>query len=464
MFEMLYDLSDENLHNDINEKTIKYFPNNKADMAYFSDPNPVYNNKLLDEELKTTRITVNTLERVEIAIRESRYDNYLNDIDPEGNYNKMFRRIKISLDICVPLRFCKRILNKLETRMAKNLRNSFNGLLDLNTKENWNYGNNITAIIRMLSNSKLLTHAAMISSFSNAAQTLKDRTGKSPEEFESFIQSKELKHFDTNIFRNINIEEIEPYSIFLLQELSNISDDIIDFIHTLNYQEIRILEDTAVKLFAIIAFLDNQEDVLKIIAKLIAYYPSFKAAWPVDIKMMDFIMPVNNISNFFYQKLHSQHSNRFYLTFLNNSLNLFHKALIDEDIEYLADKHLHASLNDLEIVDGIFQSFLSLKFFVNSIGLDKITSIVKIIREDNKLNFDPLRRYWAMTSKKQVCLDGNSLPCKKNPHFDELNRLLWFSIKAPEHYLTAALKSILSEHRRAFQELINMVMPYIIIR
>ena len=298
MIKMQYDLSDKTLKSGINSQKMTYLPNLKADEIYFTEKFPNYKKTFLDEELKSVEVKLTTLERMEMVMREIRFDqgylgfNYMNATVKSENYNKTLSSKKSILKNCSKISFCGKHINKLEKRMVKNAIKSYDALADLNIKENWRYGDFSMAFLTTLvssslkivqknnlktlkfipkihnnenlkkHNGRILMDLSMIGFFTNISRVIRDRVGSSSDELEKFLNSKELRYFDQNILRNIDFKKIEPTVISLIDQLrtrrmdgSSIVDDIIDFASDLNYEETRILEDSIIKGLVIASFI-----------------------------------------------------------------------------------------------------------------------------------------------------------------------------------------------------------------
>ncbi len=356
-------------------------------------------------------------------------------------------------------------------------------------------------------NSRILIHSAMLGAFTNISRVLRDRIGRTSKEFHDFLNSKELTHFDSNFLRHVDFDELEPVIRSLLEQLNmprigggSIADDIIDFINSLNYEETRIVEDTLLKTLTISTFLGpnswhfsprsfqgisseearslkiryssiDQGDAFRIFEKILPYYSILKSVWPKRIRFIDFVRGANNIVNFFYRGLFSNYraNNTYFLT-LNDLFKTLVSSFLDRDIIDLAERHLQASLSKREVVHNIYESFLSLKFFTDYLffesrkGLDKIVSLVDILRQDKRLNFDSFRDYLGFTTKKEICINRNELHCRMNSHFDEPTRLIWLGIKDPDHYFTTALESMLFIHHSKLKGLLELTIPHVILK
>ena len=94
-----------------------------------------------------------TLERVEITMRDVRFDmNYLgahykNAVAKAEDYNETVSKKLKMFKTCVGLRFCGKFFSKQQVRMAKNAVAAYPGLLDANKAKEFSYGGYMQALL-----------------------------------------------------------------------------------------------------------------------------------------------------------------------------------------------------------------------------------------------------------------------------------------------------------------------------
>lgn len=281
------------------------------------------------------------MERIEIVIRDVNFDeNYLgahykNAVAKSYNYNEVVESKYKLFNICVKAGFCGKFMSRHEKKMARNAVRTFPSLLQANEGE-FEYGDYMKALLGSVvsssskasqissivkfkknddgfnipwiqtkkqlrkHNGKILSELAMVSAFSNMARWTRDRFARSKDEFDNFINSKNLNYINENFLKNLN-DKVSDVALTNLMDAVGESDgilikDIYSKLNELNYDKLRALEFAAGDLLVVISSLSkldvnfNYEESLGFLTWVIKNYAQFKQAWPKDLDIVDLIL------------------------------------------------------------------------------------------------------------------------------------------------------------------------------
>jgi len=518
----LYDTSDKTLKSNVNRQS-----------TYYVNDSNYYSNEILT-----------TLERVEVVIRDVRFGNnylgtaFLNAITHSDDYNgeASARKKLMSQCIKIPVVRCARAMSDNDLRMANNALVAFDSLLDVNNGRGLdpklNYGNFLKTFEQTLvassakaaqevqllplsddlllkHNGRLLSDMTMMTMWSNTARVIRDRVGRTREEFDKFIESEAFNRVDKSLLLGFDLNYAAPSAEKLLKKLQtipagekqNVLDSTIDWVSTLNYNQTRLVEDTVAKLLVVGSYLGSPEVVFgKPVAgnnrfiryrennlyqlflaleKIIDYYPTLKNYMPDDMKIIDAFKPLNNALVFLTDSLATTkdpEKNTAYLV-LNDVFNVLQVFMFNElpdpsiiNIKAkLAPAGLELLLGFMNNPKNVNQSYSLLRdnyryldFLHQNKGswFKAVSTNLKRIVESNRVDLTPFRDYLAFTSKNASCSARQS--CIENYQFDELASLLKYlgeSTKSGETRLAVAVKTILVENFDQLQSMIDDLLP-----
>lgn len=341
----LYDTSD------------KTFPINRTKTFY------------VNEKGKSSTEELTVLERIEVVIRDVRFDNnylgvaFLNAITHAEDYNAEAINRKGLLAKClkIPGIRCARPMSDDELRMGKNALENFDALIDVNNgygkEKRLNYGNFLKTFeqtlvsssakeaqvvqlfpikqeLLVMHNGRVLGEMTGMTMWSNAARVIRDRVGRTRGEFENFINSDGFNRVDRALLYGFDLEQATPSAERLLWKLQvvapgesqNAIGNTIDWIASLNYQQTRLVEDTLARILLVGAYLgtpeivfgakfkDGNEDRYKsnnllqlflALEKIIDKYPMLKNNFPDNMKLIDAVKPLNTALVFLTDSLTS---------------------------------------------------------------------------------------------------------------------------------------------------------------
>ena len=412
MFKYLYDTSD------------KSFKINNTKTPY------------VNEDGKYSVEVLTILERIEIVIRDVRFDNnylgvaFLNAITHAQNYNSeaIDSRSKMAKCLKIPVIRCGRRMSDDELRKAKNALTTFNSLVEVNNgygqDDRLHYGNFLKTfeqalvassdkeaqVVKLLPigqdllvrhNGRVLGEMTDMTMWSNTARVVRDRVGRTRAEFDEFINSEKLNRVDNAILYGFDLEKAVPSAERLLSKLlkipsgesQNTIDSAIDWLASLDYQQTRLVEEVGARLLLVGSYLGTPEvvfgtkfkntnddkykenNLLQLflaLEKVIDRYPILKNYFPEDVKLIDSIKPLNTA-----------------LIFLTDSLASTNEP--DKNTAYLALNEIFAAAQTIlfdDMEDPRIESFNSttikgIDLAMNFLDSSKnVSQIYSLIRED----------------------------------------------------------------------------------
>ena len=520
-----------------NQLDIKYYLNTSADRDYFEKSgNPYPEVKEIDDKARNYKYErMKTLERIEVVIRDVRFDNnylgahYMNSVAKSENYNKTVKSKRGLMKTCVPLRFCAKFMNKAQGRFAKNAIATFDSLLDLNTKEGWGYGpymqSLLSAIVSSSSekaqvssvvnirifgkkievpwvqskkqlikhNGKILTHLSMVGGFTNFARTFYDRFNGDKKAMEKFLASEEVKVFDDNLLRGVDLDRLELDAIELLKKLKSLKVDnqtllnkFTNYLNSLGYEELRLVEDTLFKGLFLTSFIGTNKyhfpDQEKISKKFEKYkglnlgflftlansasdfWPGFYKFIPSSFNTINFWKPLNNVLTFLKMELMGEKNPDKNIAYkvLNDSLLIIKTLIFDRKPSERKD--FMATLSNNSVLHKNFSTYLlSSKELLSDLmkneadGLRSWVNFSEMIRNDERVTLKGYQHYFRLISSKTICDSGS---CQKNPHFDEFYKL-GIVFTSEKQYLNRMLDYLLRDEFDKILEYIKRTFSHI---
>lgn len=307
------------------KQTKKYRLTLKETMRYLYDTSDKnlkvnrINTKYVNEKGQTSNEVLTTLERVEVVIRDVRFDNnylgvaFLNAITQTQNYNEEVDNRKGLLAKClkIPGIRCARPMSDDDLRMAKNALETFDSLSDVNNgrglEAKLTYGNFLKTFEQTLvassakaaqevqllplkdelllkHNGRLLGEMTMMTMWSNTARVIRDRVGRKEGEFEKFINSEKFNRVDRSLLLGFDLPAAGPSAERLLSKIlatpngesQNMIGQTIDWVSSLNYDQTRLLEDSVARLLLAGSYLGTPEVVFGVTPKDGSYYTRYQ--------------------------------------------------------------------------------------------------------------------------------------------------------------------------------------------
>lgn len=471
--------------------------------------------------------TVTTLERVETVIREVAFDHnylgvaFLNAVVHAEDYNKEVEKRRGLLAKClhVPGIRCGRKMSDDDLRMGLNSLEAYDSLLDVNNGRNLderlNYGDYLktfeTALVMSSAfdaqevqllplkeevlkkhNGKILGDMTYLTMWSNAARVIRDRVGRTREDFEAFINREDFKKVDKALLYGFDLGVAGPSAERLINKLKsvpagetqNVFGHTVDWVSTLNYEETRLLEDTVARALVVGAYLGSPEfvfgkavpelnqryannnlfQVFTALEKLVDYWPSLKNFFPGDAKLIDAMKPINTALYFLTVKLNSTNEplkNTAYL-----ALNDLFLALQTSVFDQMPNPDVQQK-NFTQGLDLILEMFKDPKLVANTYSLLRTDyRYVDTVHENNgswfssagqnikraamspQIDLTPMRDYLSFTTKRKIKLTGDS-EGDLNYHYDEPANLVRYLNKRSE---TPGLSNFMLMNQKLFIE------------
>ncbi len=415
-----------------------------------------YVDRHFQENVQETTI----LQRIETAIREGRFDdNYLiihgvNSIVENSNYNNIVESSENTLRRCAFFRFCGKVMNRNESRMAHNLLAFFSGIKNINQKE-LEYGNFARAFLKIHvtsspnrsqgvgamshflrsqrdlrnHNINFLTYMASFSVFSNISRIIKDRA----------IKEEDIRFISGEFFKNITPRYLETTLSSILQATINVKNasgkNLIEYLtHTignLTYSERRTVENLLANTLTVLHYLgplrkeqgifftENSLETFFSIGKILIYHwPSLVAESPKKNQILRYTKKLNNFLFFLKTKLHDTNSQKRYYSFINEAFYFIKKIIFIEnrDLNLVKLYTKNVTVNTRKMY-GIIGSLVDLSTdFDKNRFYESLIFTLTLLNED-KLQFDPYLSYLNLVSNEFY------------DHFDSPYRLLEFFTK-----------------------------------
>ena len=312
-------------------------------------------------------------------------------------------------------------------------------------------------------NGKILSDMTVITTWSNAARVIRDRVGRTREEFEKFINREDFKRVDRAFLYgfDLNLAGDSANKLFTTltksypNEKQSMLGNTIDWVASLNYDETRLFEDTLARILVVGSYLgtpdvvfnkesnsalnqryanNNLFQIFLALDRVITYWPTLKNFFPGDVKLIEAIKPINTALYFLTNKLNSNTDplkNNAYLA-LNDLFLVLQKSLFDN--VPAADSGLANTTQGLSLVEDMLKdqklvgstyaisrdNYRYLDVFHQNNGTWFSTVGQNLTRLASSPNVDlaPVRAYLENTTRSKIRLSGVS-PDMPNYHFDE---------------------------------------------
>lgn len=472
---MFFDFTDLNLETNRSIVEVGTIP--AADSEYFSTKDWRVIKKHLENAPAAKDFSLNTMERIEVVVRDVRFDenylgaHYLNAVSKAIDYNDMVDKKYGILKACIPLKFCGKFMNKAQHRYAKNSRDTFVSLLDANTKEGWHYGDYMQALLSSLvssspkksqvssvikkkffginldipwlqskktlenHNGKILGLASMVGMFTNSARVLRDRVGNDRVQVEQFLKRKDLIYLNENLFRNYStkkhLKSVEDMLIKLIDTGSH--EKLFRHLSALSYEKLRLTENLIYKSLLLISHVGDERagvlykdmsifdsiGVLKLIIEnhdVLTKVVNFEDE--VLLKTLNKLLDVVN-----YGLLEDKEIGNKLLGFINEAF-VFLNSLDTSNEGTLAQ--ILNNENDIAKLKESALAFDKLHTQLAKSGnIKNLEEFLLIVRNGTPGNYEGLRRYMEFSSSPEVCSKiENQIKCVKNKNFEEITKII----------------------------------------
>jgi len=474
---MFYSFTDSTIKTNSFDLEMQVYPDTVTD--FFANPDWEITRDQADSELKTVNRTLNTMERVEVVVRDVRFDenylgaHYMNAVAKAEDYNSLVDSKYGLLKKCIPLKFCGKFMNKTQHGLAKNGRDTFPSLLDANTVNNWTYGDYMQALMTSLvssspkisqvssvirkklfglkidvpylqtkkqlvdHNGKILGLVSMVSGFSNMARLVRDRVGRTDSDFDKFLNGDALKRVNKTLFRNYKPERDSKKitELVLKIEKNGFLNDFIAYFSKSDYTRQRLAENILFKGFHLISFLGEGGSRYKDLGIttflgfadiLVDHYQNISEV--IDLEKTDDLVALNHFLDLAIDELSKKETPlisllgeaALFLEVSQSRLLPILKTIISNKVKLLSLK----------------TSFLGFKSILASLSsrafLPDVVSFFSQLRNDQKVQLRGFQNLLRLSGARQICLpesQGESLICRKNGHQNELGRAISYLSK-----------------------------------
>ncbi len=500
---MLYDTTNSTLES--NKVEIEYQEIPKAVDAYFQNDWEVDKDMMKGAPEEKSYI-FNTMERIETVIRDVRFDenylgaHYMNSVAKAENYDETVDSKYNLMGLCVPLKFCGKFMDKAQHRLGRNARRTFPGLSAVNIENEWKYGDYMKALLQVVvasspsdsqissvidkkifgvkisipvlqskkdllyHNGKILTDLSMVNTFTNVARTLRDRIGRSDQEFKNFINGSRIKRFDELMFKNTNLNSIYKLveSILITGQSNGFIDSVVKFFYNANYTEQRLLENALAKASVIATYIDDDSlpqkykkryqgldalQIEKLIDWIVVNYDDLSNIVPLKDK--EFLTDLNYVIDILLSKLEKGDSE--ILILLNE---LFYFITSSEDIliqnldKILKDKKSDELKIAISAVGSLFKDLS--KYDVNK----ELPRFIKDLEQTDKINLKALQGWFAVSSAVELCYNSK---CFKNTSKREVNKIVNYLIENKSSRLYSSVNYLAQSKKRELDKLLRKI-------
>lgn len=517
-FSMFFNFTDRSLKT--NNESLEYVQIPKADEEFFETPEwRVYKKQLQGAPEPSVR-TLNTMERIEVVIRDVRFDenylgaHYLNAVAKAADYNDMVQKKYKVLKTCIPLKFCGKFMNKAQHKFAKNSRDTFLSLLDVNDKEGWKYGDYMQALLTSLvssspdksqvsslikkkifglnidvpwlnkkkdlekHNGKILGLVSMVGMFTNSARVLRDRVGDDRQVFEAFLENPRLKQIDDNLMRNLDLGVHLPSLEALLEKVqeNGLLEKLLDYVAELDYEDQRLFENIIFKSLYTMSFvadpvflqeqpLENQDryknlsllDLMPLLNSVVDNHEIISEALNIN---KNFLIAVNHfldVTNHLIT-LKSEESDKIILGL--NEMFYFLKVN-QERVGKVAEKITSTKENFSRIYGPLMEGKDLLGEISASKSSSELIDFIELLRTEG-LNWTPMQNYLQVNATKIVCSSEFSTSCINNSKHRQFQRILDYLFSDESRRMLDVLDFYSGKENVKIKEFFNKVFPSIV--
>ncbi|WP_127715272.1 hypothetical protein [Halobacteriovorax sp. HLS] len=493
-FNYLYDLSDKSLA--VNNVLVKHRPRLNADK----------------EKYKLT-----TSERIDLVIRNVAFDynylgvQYLNAIVKGDDYTDIVKDKQKLMSLCVnaPVVRCGKKMSKDEKRMARNALWAYDGLVDVNNGNGLEpklvYGKYMqTFLLSMVGssskeaqevtfwpldkdlllkhNGRALGYFSEMASFSNMGRVVHDRVGRSREEFVEFINKDQFKRVNDYLFANANIKDLKDVfnETFEILNRDNdgatLIDTSVDWLESLSYQEMRLLEELVSKVLYLSTYLGSEEfvfgqgdskefkehsvyELLSISTKFLRKHVLISKQLGEEDYLRNMISPANTIVSFFYDMLSAEKTRRDYWEILN----ITYAGIKTSLYELGGDDLIVRNIVEKTRVNAVSRFVKGSNKYLNRLDNDSFEEIAEHLRiinqgaVKNEMVWDFLKK----TTVSATCpLEEGE--CVSNPTYDDFYKMMFLFTKKSN--LDDFIDWLILDNRNSFLKTANEFFPHIRIR
>jgi hypothetical protein len=366
-------------------------------------------------------------------------------------------------------------------------------------------------------NGKILTDMTLINTWSNAARVIRDRVGRTRQQFENFIESEDFKRVDRAMLYGFDLPQASVAAEHLLKKLNTIPQNedqtlfahTVDWVSSLSYSETRLVEDTLARLMLVGSYLGSPEVVFKktsltdinpkyntnnlfqvflALEKIVDYWPTLKNYFPGDVRLIDAIKPINTALYFFTTKLKSESDpakNTAYLA-LNDAFLVLQTTLFDKVSNPQIGKwSLTENQNTTQGLELLLETFKQTKLVKSFYSVARsdyryldvlhqkdgewfsaVGQNLQRVARSTKVDLTPVRDYLSFTSRNLVCISGE-VNCTVNYHYDEPASLIKFLNQKTDSGITNFMlvnKKIFVENIDQINVMIENLLPSIKIK
>lgn len=481
-----------------------------------------------------------TIEKSDMAFRNLQFDGgYIiaglaNGTSQENNRDLINQRTEV-LKGCVKGGLCGSLITGDEKRMAANAMRAFDGVTDMSFHPIYGHELLFQTILgsvvmssapavrqvyvyskKMIKNwfeipyilkpkelevhnYKILIWMSELNMSTHLGRWIHDRFGRTPEEFNNYLNSKSFRILNKSWMRGFPLKETQNAITAILTELGNkpgpninsLFEEIVDWFWDRDYDQVREVEHFIGNLLSIGSYVGAVADIpelaafqsdefktrygslnlskgLMVAPKILSKWRNLKNFWPSEILLLEFIKPLNAFLDFVREKLEADDVR--YYRLLND---LF---LVIQEVSFETQKSGHDGVDFLTglLDDGVMVQkgirlfkkimatyrdiFFNQDHFGGNRFIDLGQNISRLI-DGPSIDFTPHQNYLKLTTEPQVCTNQSCLP---NFHFDEsatLLRYLNVKDKRGRSYIEIMLDKLFLENFQGLSNFTKDAMP-----
>lgn len=509
-FKTLYLQTNEEL--EINREVVEYNPVPLAVDDYFTNEEWEVTSKQGKEAPDEFEVKLNTIERVETVIRDVRFDNnylgahYLNAVAKAVDYNDTVDSKFGLFKTCVPLKFCGKFMNKGQHKLGKNSKNTFKALYDVNTYEDWRFGDYMQALLSSLvssspdksqvssivrrrflginldipwlqrkkdlefHNGQLLGLVAMVNGFSNSARVIRDRVGRDNSSFEDFVNSGQLEFIDSHLFRNYqsDIHLKDTGEVLELVESSGFLNSFLMYFSEVSYEELRLAEKLIFKGMYISSLIGDPEledrfkrnsvfDLINFLRPILNDHKNISET--INFRDKDTLLSLNFLLDGIISAIENPKKKAIYSRAINE-LVLFLKENADQ-VNGALEFHLKDKLRAGKLIASL-KDFNDLAAAIHESGdLMLVVNILDDLIKNPNINWKPLKEVLRSSSASFACT--KDMACAPNPQEGELQAFIQFLTEKDGERFFRAMDYLKDKKSKKVQDLFNKVLPSLIL-
>ena len=499
---MLFDLTDTEL--ETNKVNVEYQHIPRSVDAYFTKDWEI-DSDMMDNAPDEKNVSMNTMERIETVIRDVRFDenylgaHYMNSVAKASDYDETVASKHSLMRLCIPLKFCGKFMDRAQHRLGRNALRTFIGLGDVNNKEGWSYGDYMRSLLQIIvssspdnsqastvinrrilginisipvleskkhlihHNGKILTDLSMVNVFTNAARLIRDRLGRTKQEFNRVRKGSRLNRIDTTFLKNTTFNEL----VLLVEKIlskaraNGLITKVIDYFYDAEYVNQRLIENLGTKLALASTYVGDASvvrnssrykdleltDLEPLIDWGVDNYNVLKTILPFEDN--EFLVKANYFLDVVLNELES--GNTAVGTLLNETMLL----LVHNQGQLIGNLDYVIASQKLSLLKDGISSLNSLLKDINTYDSDrKLVAFLDNIIMSKEVDMKAFQSWLAVSSATAICYKDK---CEKNTSYREVNKIVRYLLDKDSSRLFNSVNYVANDKKREFDRLLRKI-------